>query len=307
MRIVYLGSPEFAVLPLKRILEFNDKFEVVAVVTNPDKPVGRKQIMTACPVKREALRDGLRVLQYSKIRTEGAEDLKRLAPDVMVTCAFGQILSQEILDIPKFGVINVHASLLPAYRGASPIHYAIKNGEKKTGVTIMRTDIGVDTGDVLMQRSVDIGEQETCGELFERLSVLGADMIVEALDLIASGKAKYFRQDESKATRTGIIKKEHARIDWTESNIGIVNTIRAFNPAPVAFTFIDGQPLKIFKAQCSDGQGRAGEILSVDGKLEVACGKGSVIVEKLQKAGGNAMDVKDFLRGSRLKKGDIFG
>lgn len=306
MKIIYLGTPDFAVLPLKKIVE-SGKHQVLAVVTNPDKPVGRKQIMTACPVKVTALDLGLKVMQYSRIRLEGVEDLKALNPDIMVTCAFGQILSQEILDIPKFGVINIHASLLPAYRGASPIHYAIKNGEKKTGVTIMRTDIGIDTGDMISQKAIDIGEKETCGELFDRLSILGADMILEALDDISNGKAVYIKQDNSKASHTGIIKKEHAKIDWSLKNYEIVNTVRAFNPAPTAFTMLNGQPLKIFDATVSNGVGCAGEILSVDNKMEIACGEGSILIEKLQKAGGNPMSIKDFLRGVRLNKGDIIG
>ncbi len=304
MKIVYLGTPDFSVLPLKKIIE-SGKHKILAVVTNPDRPVGRKQILTACPVKTFAQSQNITVLQYNKIRLEGCDDLKRLNPDIMVTCAFGQILSQEILDIPKYGVINIHASLLPKYRGASPIHYAIKNGETETGVTIMKTDIGIDTGDIILQKSISIGKTETCGELFERLSVLGSELIIDALDLIESGNAKYIKQDENLATHTSMIKKEHAKIDWNLSAKDVVNTIRAFNPAPVAYTFIDGQPLKIFEATVSSSKGKAGEVIGLDGKLEIACGENSVCIKKLQKAGGKPMDVKDFLRGCRLVKGDI--
>ena len=166
LKIVYMGTPDFAVAPLLKLLENKDRFDVIAAVTNKDKPAGRKHIMTACPVKQVALSKGIKVFEYDKIRTEGVSDMRALNPDIMVTCAFGQILSKEILDIPKFGVINVHASLLPKYRGASPIHYAIMNGEKQTGVTIMKTDVGIDTGDILINEKVDIGEKDTCGDLF---------------------------------------------------------------------------------------------------------------------------------------------
>ena len=165
MKVVYMGTPDFAVEPLKALVNSTD-FQVLAVVCNHDKPVGRKQVLTAPPVKEYALSVGIPVYQYDKIRNEGVEDLRALNPDVIVTCAFGQILSSEIIDIPKFGVINVHASLLPKYRGASPIHFAILNGEKTTGVTIMKTDVGIDTGDTLIFEQTQIGDEETCGELF---------------------------------------------------------------------------------------------------------------------------------------------
>lgn len=305
MKIVYLGTPDFAVEPLKAIYE-SGKHDILAVVTNPDKPVGRKRILTECPVKKFASKCGLSVLNYDKIKVEGVEDLRSLQPDIMVTCAFGQILSQEILDIPKYGVINIHASLLPKYRGASPIHYAIKNGETVTGITIMKTDIGIDTGDIILQKSVSIGENETCGELFDRLSVLGAEAVLDALARIESNTVEYKKQDEELATYTHMIKKEDAKIDWTLTAEEIVNTVRAFNPAPVAYTIFQEQQLKIFKAEQSCGSGRGGEVISVDGKLEVACGKNSILIERLQKAGGNPMDVKDFLRGCRLNQGDFF-
>ena len=179
MRIVFLGTPEFAVPSLKRVLE--DGYTVAAVVTQPDRPVGRKQVLTPSPVKAFAAEKQIPVFQYEKIRKEGVGDLRALAPDLMITCAFGQILSQEILDIPKFGVVNVHASLLPKYRGSAPIQWAVINGEKKTGITIMQTEAGVDTGSILLQKELEIGANETAGELSERLSLLGADAIGEAL------------------------------------------------------------------------------------------------------------------------------
>ena len=307
MKAIFLGTPDFAVKPLLRLFEMQDKIEIVAVITNPDRPVGRKQILTACPVKTKALELGLKVYSYDKIRLEGVEDVKSLNPDIMITCAFGQILSQELIDLPKYGVLNIHASLLPKYRGASPIHYAILNGEEYSGVSIMKTELGIDTGDVLLQEQIKIGDQETCGELFERLSDLGADCIQKAIELICAGKAEFTKQDETKATLTKMIKKEHAQIDWTDSAKNVFNKIRAFNPAPVAYTFYKGEMLKIYTAQVSEGKGKPGEVLQNENTLEIACGDGSIIITKLQRAGGKPMNATDYLRGNKPDKGSILG
>lgn len=306
MKVVFLGTPDFAVLPLKAVCETKG-VEVAAVICNKDKPVGRKQVLTAPPVKTFAESRGIPVFQYDKIRSEGVGDLKSLAPDLMITCAFGQILSQEILDIPSRGVINIHASLLPKYRGASPIHYAILNGEKATGITIMKTDIGIDTGDILLQKSIDIGETETCGELFERLSVLGAECIKDALNLIMQGKAVYTPQIENDATFTKMIKKEQARIDFKRSAEQIVNLIRAFNPAPVAFTTLSGEPFKVYSAEKCDLEGNAGEVIFSDKKLIVGAGENSVSLLKVCKAGGKPMPISDFLRGNPIETGTKLG
>ena len=306
MKVVYLGTPSFAVEPLKALLGEKD-FNVVAVVTNPDKPVGRKQILTAPPVKQFALENNIPVYQYSKIREQGVVDLKGLGADVFVTCAFGQILSQEILDIAPLGVINVHASLLPKYRGASPIHYAILNGEKQTGITVMKTDIGIDTGDIILSEKIDIGDNETCGELFDRLSVLGGKALITALKSIKEGKAKYLKQDDSTATKTPMIKKSDALVLWSEDASKCFNRIRAFNPSPVAFTFYNGEQIKIYSAKVGKGKGAPGEILRADGVLEVACKTGSLFIERLQKAGGKEMGILDFLRGNKLSVGGFFG
>lgn len=304
MRILYLGTPDFAVKPLEKLIEKG--YNVVGVVTNKDKPVGRKQILTPPPVKVFAEKNSIPVFQYDKIRLEGVLDLKNLAPDLMITCAFGQILSQEIIDIAPLGVINIHASLLPKYRGASPIHYAILNGEKETGISIMKTDIGIDTGDVIYQESISIGENETCGELFDRLSFLGADCIVKALPSIIDGSVKYTKQNDQIATFTKIIKKDMARIDWNDSAKNIVNKIRAFNPAPIAYTFLEGNPFKIYSAKIGEISGQVGQVLNVDNQLIVGCKDGSVVLEIVQKAGGKAMSAKDFLRGTKLSVGDVF-
>ncbi len=304
MRIVYLGTPEFAVKPFAAVVGY-ERAEVVAAVCNPDRPVGRKQILTAPPVKVFAESEGIPVFQYGKIRKEGVADMLALKPDLMITCAFGQILSQEILDIPRLGVINIHASLLPAYRGASPINYAIKNGEKETGITVMKTDIGIDTGDVLLYKKIKIGDTETAGELSERLSETGAVAIKEALDLIADGNAKFVKQDESRATLTKIIKKEDAHIDFGDLSENVVNFVRAFNPAPVAFAYLRGEPFKIYKAEKAEGAvGAAGVVLKTDGELLVGTKDGAVRLLSVQKAGGKRMDAADFLRGGNIAVGD---
>lgn len=304
MRIIYLGTPDFAVNPLKKLLE--NGYNVVAVVCNHDKPVGRKQVLTPPPVKTLALENNIPCYQYDKIRVEGVEDLKALKPDLMVTCAFGQILSQEILDIPRLGVINIHASLLPKYRGASPIHYAILNGESKTGITIMKTDIGIDTGDIIMQEEIDILEKQTMGELFESLSVLGADLIVKALPSIIDGTCTFTKQDEKKATLTKIIKKDMAKIDWNNSAKDIVNQIRAFNPSPVAFTTFENNPFKIYEAEESSLKGQVGKILKADKELVIGCKDSSVSLKVVQKSGGKPMNIADFLRGAKLNENGDF-
>lgn len=306
MRIVYLGTPDFSVAPLERLIN-KTEHEIVAVVCNKDKPFGRKKILTPPPVKVFAQSKNIPVYQYDKIRVEGVEDIKSLAPDLMITCAFGQILSKEILDIPKFGVINIHASLLPKLRGASPIHYAILNGENKTGISIMKTDVGIDTGDVLLQKEIKIGEFETCGQLFERLSILGADCIVEALELIEKGQAKFIPQQDDKATFSKIIKKEDALIDWKDLAINVFNKVRAFNPSPVAYTFFNGEPFKVYECEFVDGEGESGQVIKADKELIIACGKGAIKLKTVQKAGGKQMKASDFLLGNKLEKGFIFG
>ena len=310
MKVVFLGTPDFAVKPLLALLNYKNA-EVIGVVCNPDKPVGRKRVLTPPPVKSLAVERGLPVFQYGRIRKEGVEDMRALAPDLMVTCAFGQILSQEIIDIPRLGVINVHASLLPKYRGASPINYAILNGETETGVTIMKTSLGIDAGDVLLQKKINIGRDETAGELFERLSELGAAALTEALPQIENGTAIFKKQDESLATYTKMIKKEDAELDFSETAERIVNKIRAYEPAPASYTFLNGEPFKIHKAEKAYGysaptDGKTGVFLKTDSELVVSAADGAVRLLVVQRAGGKAMDISAFLRGSKLNAGDCF-
>ncbi len=303
MRIVYLGTPEFSVEPLRALIESGEN--VVAVITNKDKPVGRKQILTPPPVKVYAESKGIKVFQYDSIKKEGVEDLKALKPDLMITCAFGQILSKEILDIPTMYTLNIHASLLPKYRGASPINYAILNGEKVTGITIMKTDEGIDTGNMLLKKELAIKDGETAGELFERLSVLGAESIIEALSIVKSGRVVFVGQDNKQATFTKIIKKEDAKIDFTRSAEEIVNKIRAFNPAPVAYCILNGEPFKIYLATAIAGSAIAGEVVENQKQLLVGTGSGLLSLQRVQKAGGKQLEITDFLRGNAISLGTI--
>ena len=306
MNIVFMGTPDFAVKALREI--YNSNHKILAVVTQPDKPVGRKAIITPCCVKVEAQNLNLKTLSYEKISKEGVEDLKALNPDVLVTCAYGQILSKEILDIAKYGVLNIHASLLPKYRGSAPIQWAIINGEKQTGVTIMQTALGVDTGDILMQESTDIGEYETAGELFERLSNIGAKLIVKALNELENGTLTPLIQNEQDATRVKMLSKSDGLIDFNKSAFEIVNLIHGLNPWPCAFTYLDGKMLKIFKAEVINESGDIGKVLSSDiqNGLIIGTKQGSIKVKELQLEGSKRLDVKQFLLGKKIPIGYIF-
>ncbi len=306
MRIVFLGTPDFAVKPLESIIE--NGYNVVAAVTNPDKPVGRKQIITACPVKETALKHGIPVYQYTKIRKEGVEDLKALKPDLMVTCAFGQILSQEILDIPTIGTINIHASLLPKYRGSSPIQWAIINGEKVTGITIMFTDVGVDTGDIILQDELQIEDTDTAGTLFDKLSVLGSKSVIKALEAIEDGTYTRTKQDETKATHTKFFNKESGLLDFNKTADEIVNLVRGLNPWPVAYFMYKDEKIQVYSAENknSDNNAEPGTVVSSDKKngLIVNVNGGSVRLKTLKKSGGKLMPDTDFLNGNRILPGE---
>ena len=307
MKIVYLGTPDFAVAPLEKILKSNH--EVLAVVTQPDKPVGRKSIITPCCVKRFALDNGLKTLSYDKIRLEGVNDLKALNPDIMVTCAYGQILSKEILNIAKYGVINIHASLLPKYRGSSPIQWAVINGEKTTGVTVMQTEEGVDTGGIIKSVETDILKGETAGELFDRLSVLGSNLIVEVLNDIESGNYTISPQNHELATHTKMLKKEDGILNFSKTATEIVNLINGLNPWPVAYTFLDGKSLKIFKAEEVLKQGEQGVVLSCDklNGLVIGTAKNAIKITEIQLEGGKKMSAYDFILGRKIAVGQKLG
>lgn len=302
MKIVYFGTPDFAVCPLEKII--SEGYEVLAVVTNKDKPVGRKQILTPSPVKQCAIKHGIKVLQYDSVRKEGVSDLTSLNADLFVTCAFGQILSQEILDIPSLYTINIHGSILPLYRGAAPIQRAVIDGKKTTGITIMKTDAGIDTGDILLIKETEISEDETAGELFERLSVLGARAVIEALKIIESGEAVFSKQGKN-YSYAKMIDKTEGKIDFSKSNIEIKNLVRGLNPSPSAYLTFNGDNIKIHKVELCDKQGLPGEVLSNEKDFIVACGQGSLVIKDLTKQGGKRMNGGDYLRGVKLPLGTI--
>lgn len=315
MKIIFLGTPNFAVPTLRALKE---NFDVVAVVTNIDKPQGRSEKPVYSPIKKYALENGIPVYQFAKIRVDGIETLKNIDADVMVTCAYGQILSKEILDMKKFGVINVHGSLLPKYRGASPIQWAIINGEKETGITILKSDVGIDDGDVILSKSVQIDEYETAGELFDKLSFVGAECIVEAINQIESGTAKYVKQDSSKATVCKMFKSDFGKLDFNNSATDIVNLILGLNPSPIAFITLSNNRYKIYRAKVVTAM----EISSfnpnlndaVIGEVVVSKAKQGLIIKakedfvsitEIQGENGKIMDIKSFLNGKNIPLGMV--
>lgn len=305
MKVVFMGTPDFAVPCLETLTQSRHK--VIAVVTQPDRPRNRGQV-TFCPVKERALALGIPVLQYEKVSREGVDDIRALNPDVIVTAAFGQMLSREFLEIAPYGVINVHASLLPKYRGSSPIQWAVVNGETKTGITIMKTAYKMDSGDIITQKEVAIGDDETAGELFEKLSLASAPELVKALDLIENGKATFTPQDESKATYYPMLKKEDGEVDFSLPAHAVVCRIRGFNPWPSAFTSAGGKRIKIFKAAVVEGKGKPGEVIAAerDG-ITVACGDNAVKITELQPENGKKMSARDYLAGHKITVGTVFG
>ena len=302
MKIIFLGTPDFSASVLEALI--NSKHEVVGVVTQPDKPSGRGQKLVATPVKILAEKHNIPVYQFDRISKECAV-LKTLNADLMVTAAYGQILRQNVLDLTPKGVYNVHASLLPKYRGSSPIQWCIINGEKMTGVTIMKTDIGVDTGDMVLAKYLEIGPDETAGELFDRLSVLGCEALLEALDLIESGKETYTKQDHENSSHFPMLNKDSGLIDFSKTADEISNLCRGLNPWPVAFVNLDeNNRLKVYKATKADLQGEfeVGKVIFADDKngLVVGCKDGAVSLDIIQSAGTKAMNAKDYLRGRKL-------
>lgn len=301
MKLVYMGTPQFAVAALRALAEAGH--EIVGVVARTDKPAGRGKHLVAPPVKLAAQELGLPVFQPKRVRdAEFIAQLQTLNPEAIVVAAYGQILPKEILSSPKFGCINIHASLLPSYRGAAPINWAIIQGEQETGVTIMQMDEGMDTGAILLQERIVIGPQDTAGSLTEKLSLLGARIIVEALPLIASGKLIPVAQNSSQATMAPLLKKENGLIDWTISALEIHNRVRGFSPWPGAYSFLDGKLIKILATEAVDGQAEPGA-LSENGKgvLEAGTGKGLLRILNIQPEGKKPMTGAEFLRGHRVE------
>ena len=309
MRIIFMGTPDFAVGTLEALV--NAGHEVVLAVTQPDKPQGRKQILIAPPVKQTAEKLGIPVYQPKRVReSEALALLRSYEPELIVVAAFGQILPKELLDMPQYGCINVHASLLPKYRGAAPIQWAILNGDAVTGVTIMRMDVGLDTGDMIAKAEVAITPQDTGGSLFDRLAETGAKLCVETIPSIVDGTAVYTPQDEQAATKVGQISKKDGLIDFTRSAAAIECQIRGLNPWPSAYTSLAGKTLKIWSAQVSDRQTEAqpGTVVLVEkDRFGVQTGDGVLICTEVQLEGKKRMSAADFLRGNALTTGSRFG
>jgi len=303
-KIVFMGTPDFSVPVLQRIIE--DGYEVIAVVTQPDRPVGRKKVLTPPPVKVEAIKHGIPVYQPEKIRqSEELAQIIALNPDLIVTAAFGQILPKELLDAPKLGCINVHASLLPELRGGAPIHYSIIQGKEKTGITIMYMAEKLDAGDILTVAEVTIEEEDTVGSLHDKLSETGSELLSSTLPKLIAGELTPIPQEDEKATFAPNIKRSDERIDWSTSGEQIYNKIRGMNPWPVAFTEYENKPMKIWGATKIARQSDAlpGTIVSIeDDGLIVATGSGSFIkITELQPSGKKKMTADVFLRGAGAK------
>ncbi len=314
MRVLFMGTPDFAVGTLEKIIEAGH--EVIGVYTQPDKPKGRGKELAMSAVKVKARELGLPVFQPERVRNEDViEQIRAMKPDVMVVVAFGQILPKALLEIPKLGCVNVHASLLPAYRGAAPIQWAVLDGLEKTGVTTMLMDEGLDTGDILMQREVVLDKTETGGSLFDKLSIVGAELLVETLAALENGTTVRTKQDDSKSNYAKMLNKALGKIDFTEDAEIIERLIRGLNPWPSAFTYLGGKTLKIWDADVveadADGvpyEGEAGTIVEIGRKsFVVACGKAALRINELQLEGKKRMPADAFLRGNELETGMKLG
>lgn len=316
MKIVFMGTPDFSAVVLEKL---NSVYPVSAVVTGLDKPVGRGYNLAPSPLKVKAIELGIPVLQYAKVSREGLDDIRALQPDIIVTAAFGQILSDAFLAIPKFAVLNVHASLLPKYRGSSPIQWSIINGDEKTGITIMKTVKAVDAGDVLLEKETEIGKKETAGELFDRLAILGGEAIVEAISLVECGKATFTPQDESKVTHCSMINKGDGLVDFSKTAKEIDCFVRGMTPWPSAYTHIGEKTLKIFDVekvepfdlQKSNDQfenAKFGEVVLADKNhgLIVKVADGFIRLHVIQLEGSKRMDDTQFLLGRKIDVGTIF-
>ena len=309
MKIIYMGTPDFAVAPLEAILKAGH--EVTAVVTQPDRQKGRGREVQYSPVKECALSYGIPVLQPLKIKEKDAvEELRKYPADIFVVAAFGQLLSEEILNMPRLGCINIHASLLPAYRGAAPIQWCVINGEEKTGVTIMQMAKGMDTGDILLQKEVVLDEKETGGSLFDRLMETGAELIVEVLPKIEAGELIPVVQKEELATYAGKITKDMGNIDFAKSAVTIERLIRGLNPWPSAFTHYKGKILKIWEAdvvsECVNAENPVpGTVIAMDKEsFTLATGEGALRIRSLQPEGKKRMSCAEFMRGYEVKVGE---
>ena len=306
MKILFMGTPDFAAASLEALIDA--KFELVGAVSQPDKPKGRGHKLQPTEVKVTAQKAGIPVFQPDTLKNNTLMlVLEKLKPDAIVVAAYGKILPEYILNYPKFGCINVHASLLPKYRGAAPIQWAIINGEKVTGITTMKMDKGLDTGDMLLKTETEIGEYETAEELFDRLAKLGGELLVKTLTGLEKGEITPIPQNHDEHTYAPMISRETGKIDWQKTSREIVKLVCAMNSWPLAHTLYKSEPLKIVSAKIADGHGKCGEILSLDkGKgLKVATRDGAIYIETAQFSGSKKMNVEDYARGHAIEIGEI--
>lgn len=308
MKVIFMGTPDFAVGTLEAILEAGH--EVTCVVTQPDKPKGRGKAMQFPPVKECAVAHNIPVFQPVKIREEAAlEELFRYEADLIVVVAFGQILPKAVLEYPKYGCINVHASLLPKYRGAAPIQWVILDGEAASGVTIMKMDEGLDTGDMIAKTEIILSEDETGGSLHDKLSAAGAKLCVRTMQEIEDGTAQYEKQDDDKSCYAKMLTKQLGNIDWNEPAVKIERLIRGLNPWPSAYSYMDGKTMKIWKARVAEDFENVSPgcvAYAHNGELAVQTGEGSLYLEEVQLEGKKRMQTADFLRGYHVEEGSVF-
>ena len=310
MKTVFMGTPDFAVPPLKALVEAG--YEVAAVVTQPDKPKGRGKTLMPTPVKEEALMHEIPVYQPKRVRNneEFLETLKEINPDIIIVAAFGQIIPKEILELPKFGCINIHASLLPKYRGAAPIQQAVIDGEKESGVTIMQMGEGLDTGDMISQIVIPLDKEETGGSLFGKLAQAGAELLIKTLPSIEQGTAVAEKQpEESPTPYAAMITKQMGLLDFTKSAETLERLVRGMNPWPSAYTFVNGKTLKVWKSSASQepSDAQPGTVILTDkAGIHVACKEGVLLLTEVQLEGKKRMDAETFLRGYHMEQGTVF-
>ena len=307
MRIIFMGTPDFAVPCLQKLIDAGH--DICGVFTQPDKPKGRGKTLLPTPVKEEAMKHEIPVYQPLKVRdSEFVETLKELAPDMIIVAAFGQIIPKAILDMPKYGCLNIHASLLPKYRGAAPIQQAVIDGEKESGVTIMKMGVGLDTGDMISQAVVPLAEDETGGSLFDKLAEEGAELLIRTIPSIVDGTAVYTKQpEESPTPYAAMISKKMGLMDFTKSATELERLVRGMNPWPSAYTFLNGKTLKVWKCSVESGncgKEAPGTITGVDKKgIHVACGTDKLVLEEVQLEGKKRMETDAFLRGYQVTEG----
>ena len=307
MKIIFMGTPDFAAASLEALID--SRHEIQAVVTQPDKPKGRKGELTPSPVKVIAKREGIKVYQPLKVRDEEFVDtLRAYNPDVMVVVAFGQIIPLSILKMPKYGCVNIHGSLLPKYRGAAPIQWAVLDGEKETGITTILMDEGIDTGDILLKKTIKIDADETSGSLFDKLKALGAETILETLDELEKGSITPTKQGESPTAYAKMLTKAMGLIDFTRSAKELDCFVRGMDPWPSAYTLLAGKTLKLWKVRAVEKSGKAGSVIEIGKEsFTIACGEGAIEVLEVQLEGKKRMSAGDFLKGSTLNIGQELG